>query len=214
MDKIILIGGGGHCKVILSQLKQLNEYSVVGIIDNTQPIKSSINGVRVIGNDNDLEELYKKGIGYAFIAVGSVKDNSKRRKLFDKTKKIGYKFPVLISRNSIIDNSVEIGKGTIVMPGAVINVSARIGDNCIINTGAIIEHDCKIGSHVHIAPGVSISGDVEIGEQSFVGIGSVIIQGIIIGKNVTIGAGSVVIKDVPDNFTVVGNPVKEIGIKN
>jgi len=206
--KIILIGGGGHCKVVISQLKKLPDFKIAGLIDNNKPLESLVMGVKVIGNDGDLEEIYKKGINYALITVGSVKDNIKRYELFNMAKEIGFRFPIVISAEAFIEKSVKIGEGTIIMPGCLINVDVSIGKNCIINTGAIIEHDCKIGNHCHIAPGAHLSGCIEIGNLSLIGVGSTIIQSIRIGKNVMVGAGSVVIKDIQDNVTVVGNPIK------
>ena len=210
--KIVLIGGGGHCKVVISILKKLNSFEIAGIVDNYKT-GSLINGIKIIGTDDDLKDIYKSGIHYALITVGSTKDNIKRFRLFNMAREIGYKFPVIISPEAIVDKSVKVDEGTVIMPGSIINIDSSIGKNCIINTGAIIEHDCKIRDHCHIAPGVHISGEAIAGELSFLGIGATIIQGIKIGKNVTIGAGSVVIKDIPENVISVGNPTKIISKK-
>jgi len=210
--KIVLIGGGGHCKVVISILKKLDKFEIVGIVDNYKA-EALISGIKIIGTDDDLRDIYKSGIHYALITVGSVKDNTKRYKLFNLVKKIGYKFPIIISPKAIVDKSVRIDEGTVIVPGSIINVDSSIGKNCVINTGSIIEHDCKIRDHCHIAPGVNISGGVEINNLSFLGIGTTILQGIKIGKNVTTGAGSVVTKDIPDNVIVIGNPVKIIKSK-
>lgn len=43
---------------------------------------------------------------------------------------------------------------------------------------------------------------------------SVVIGNISIGDNVSIGAGAVVTKSVPDNCTVVGNPMRIINKKD
>ena len=209
---IVLIGGGGHCKVVISILKKINNFEIAGIVDINKT-GSFISGIKIIGTDDDLRNIYKSGIHNALITVGSIKDNTKRYRLFNMAREIGYNFPVIISPEAIVDKSVKIDEGTVVMPGSIINIDSFIGKNCIINTGTIVEHDCKIGDYCHIAPGVHISGAVNIGELSFIGIGATIIQGIKIGKNVTIGAGSVVIKDILDNVIAVGNPAKIIKSK-
>jgi len=210
--KIVLIGGGGHCKVIISILKKLDNFEIAGIVDDYK-VETLISGIKIIGTDDDLKDIYQSGIHDALITVGSTKDNTKRYKLFNVAREIGYNFPVIISPEAIVDESVKIDEGTVIMPGSIINIDSFIGKNCIINTGTIIEHDCKIGDYCHIAPGVHVSGAVNIGELSFIGIGATIIQGIKIGKNVIIGAGSVVIKDITDNVIAVGNPAKVINNK-
>lgn len=207
--KIVLIGGGGYCKVVISILKKLNNFEIVGIVDNYKA-GSLINGIKVIGTDDNLRDIYKNGIYCALITIGSTKDNTKRYKLFNLAKKIGYKFPIIISPEAVVDKKVRIDKGTVVRPGCIIDVDSYIGKNCIVSTNTTIGHDCIIDDHCHIAPGVHISGFVEVGKLSFIGVGATIIQGIKIGKNVTIGAGSVVIKDIPDNVIAVGNPAKII----
>lgn len=211
-NKIVLIGGGGHCKVVISILKKIDKFEIVGIVDNYKS-ESFISGIKIIGTDDDLRDIYKSGIHNALITVGSIKDNTKRYRLFNMAREIGYEFPVIISPKAVVDESVRIDEGTVIMPGSIINIDSSIGKNCIINTGAIIEHDCRIGNHCHIAPCVHISGSVKVGELSFIGIGATLIQGIKIGKNVTIGAGSVVIKDIPDNVIALGNPAKIINNK-
>ena len=210
--KIVLIGGGGHCKVVISILKKLDTFEIVGIVDNYKS-ESFISGIKIVGTDDDLRDIYKSGIHNALITVGSIKDNTKRYRLFKMAREIGYNFPIIISPEAIVDKSVRVDEGTVIMPGCIVNIDSSIGKNCIINTGAIIEHDCKIGNHCHITPGVHISGAVNIGELSFIGIGSTIIQEIKVGKNVTIGAGSVAIKDVSNNETIVGNPAKIVKSK-
>ena len=210
--KIVLIGGGGHCKVVISILKKLDKFEIAGIVDNYKA-RSLISGVKIIGIDDDLRDTYKSGIHYALITIGSTKDNTKRYRLFKMAGEIGYNFPVIISPEAIVDESVKIDEGTVIMLGCIINIDSSIGKNCIINTGSIIEHDCKIGDHCHIAPGVHISGAVNIGELSFIGISATIIQGIKIGRNVTIGAGAVVMNDFPDNVIALGNPAKIIKSK-
>lgn len=49
-----------------------------------------------------------------------------------------------------------------------------------------------------------------IGNDVYIGANSVVFGEITIGNNVIIGAGSVVDKDVPDNSTVFGNPMRII----
>lgn len=212
MNKIVLIGAGGHCKVIIDIIRSLNEYDIVGIIDKFN--KESLLGIPIIGDDSKLQEIYNSGVKYAFIAIGSLNNISIRNNIYKNLKKIGFKIPVLVHKTAIVSPFSHIQEGTCVMAGAIINSEASIGKNCIINTGSIVEHDCKIGDNTHISPNSSIAGDVFIGGNSHIGIGSTIIQCTKIGKNVTVGAGAVVISDLPSYTVAVGVPAKIIKNKN
>ncbi|HOI25739.1 MAG TPA: acetyltransferase [Caldisericia bacterium] len=207
--KIVLVGGGGHCKVVISVLKKLEAYEIVGISDLLESMGTSLLDIEIKFTDQNLKELFNSGIQYALVTLGSIGVSEKRKELYCMLKDIGFVIPSIVSNEAIVDESVLIDEGSVVMPGAIINACTEIGKNCIINTGAIIEHDCHIGDHVHIAPGVTLSGSVKIGNYSHIGTGSSVIQNIYIGEKVMVGAGSVVVKNVSDDKKVFGVPAKE-----
>ncbi|KGM97332.1 acetyltransferase [Clostridium botulinum] len=209
MDKIILIGAGGHCKVIIDIIKSTRDFKIVGITDASTH-EEQILGIPIIGNDDILEDLYYQGIKNAFVCIGALNNISVRDKIYYKLKKIGFEIPKLIHRDAIVSPYSKISNGTCVMAGAIINAGAIIGENCIINTGSIIEHDCFIDRNTHISPGASLAGGCKVGYNSHIGIGSTVIQGTEIGDNVIIGAGTVVLHDIEDNVTAVGVPSKTI----
>lgn len=208
--KIVLIGGGGHCKSIIDSIQNTDEYSIEGIVDVEKNIGKVIYGIKVIGKDEDLKQIYDSGVRYAFISVGSIGDIKIREILYKKAKEIGYEFPVIKDKYSIIANNVIIDEGVFIGKGAIINSDCIIKANAIINSGAIIEHDCNINEFVHIAPGATVCGGVFIGYGTHIGCNASILQGVNIGEFVIVGAGSVVIKNINKNSKVVGNPSREV----
>ncbi|MGM0502721.1 MAG: acetyltransferase [Bacillota bacterium] len=208
MKNIVLIGAGGHCKVVIDIIQQNENYNLVGLIDKDhQNIGNKVLQVPIIGTDSDLEEILKQGqASSALIAIGSTGDNKLRKKLYDKIKELGYDFINVIHPNTTLAKSLKLGTANTIMAGAIINPEVVIGDNNIINTGSIIEHDTVIKNNVHVGPGVKISGGATIGNNTHLGTGATIIQHIKIGENCLIGAGAVVINDIPNNSVVVGNP--------
>lgn len=207
--KLLLIGAGGHCKVILDSLLRSKEYDAAGVIDLKERVGDNISGVPVIGTDLDLPKFFKKGVRHCFISVGSVGDCNLRVKLYDLARKIGFIFPNLIHPLAVVSLQATLGDGNYIAPLVVINAGTQIGNNCILNTGALIEHDCKIGDFVHLSSGSVLSGGVTIGDYSHIGAGSVVIQGLEVGKRAMVGAGSVVTKNVRSGIVVYGNPCKE-----
>jgi len=209
MKKIILIGGGGHCKVVIDTILSTNEFEIIGILDLEENVGKEVLGVPVIATDTQLEDYFRKGIRFCFITVGSIGTKAfLRENLFMRAQKIGFRFPNIIHPGSVVSKFTIIGEGNYVAPGTIINAGTIIGNHCILNTGSKIDHDCNIGNFVHVAPGVTISGGVEIGDYSHIGTGSSIIQCLKIGSNTIIGAGSVVLSDIPDNVVAFGNPCK------
>lgn len=207
-QQIIILGGGGHARVLIGIIKATRTYEIVGVLDGKIKTGSRVSGIPVLGNDDRLSELYSGGIKNACIAVGSVKDNSKRKMLYEKVRQIGFSVPSLISPTAIVPIDIQLSEGVQIMAGAIIQTDCMIGENTIINTGAIVEHDCNVGNHVHVCPGVVISGGCSINDGVFIGAGATLIQGIKVGKNSIIAAGAVVINDVHDNAKVIGVPAK------
>jgi sugar O-acyltransferase (sialic acid O-acetyltransferase NeuD family) len=208
--KILLIGGGGHCKSVLDSLLQTNQYLEIGIIDKKENIEKKILGISFIGCDDDLHKLYQDGYHYAFVTVGSIGDPKIRIKLFKVLEEIGFQIPNIIDMTAIVSDNTNLDKGIFVGKNVVINAGSSIRRGAIINTASIIEHDCIIGENSHIAPGAVLCGQVEVGANTHIGARSVIIQQVKIGSNSIIGMGSVVLKGIEDNILAYGNPCKGV----
>ena len=206
LDEIILLGGGGHAKVLIDLINTSMQFEISGILDTQLEIGKKVLNVPVLGDDDLLSGLYSKGIKNVCIAIGSVKDNARRRILFDKVKQMGFLVPYLLHPQTIISKNVHFSEGVQIMAGVNVQTDSLFKKNTIINTGAIIEHDCSIGSHAHICSGAVISGGCTVGDGAFIGAGATVMQGINIGQYVTVAAGAVVVKDVPDGSMVKGVP--------
>ena len=199
MNRLVLVGGGGHCKSIIDSAISMGIYDEIVITDAEIKVGTFIMGCKVVGTDEVLPELKRYGYDNAFISVGSIKSNDLRKKLVDSVQEIGFRFPIICDKSAAISTSAFIDEGTFVGKNAVINADAQIGKHCIINTGSIIEHECVIGDFSHISVGSILCGGVFVEESVFLGAGSTVIQGVKIGKDSVIGAGSTVISNVESN---------------
>jgi len=203
MDKLVLIGGGGHCKSVIDSIDK-SMYEDIVITDKDNSVLEEIMGVRIAGDDDVLAELMLKGYKKAFITVGFIKDNSLRHKLYNVADILDFDLINVIDKTAIVSETAQLGKGIFIGKGVIINTECHIGHMAIINTGSILEHECVIGEHSHIAGGTILCGNVHVGADTFIGAGSRVIQSITIGNNCIIGAGSIVLSDVPDNTKVNG----------
>lgn len=207
--KILLVGGGGHCKSVLDSLLELSEYTDIGIIDKKENIGNSILGVPVVGCDDDLLTLFESGYLFAFVTIGSIGNPSPRIELFNILSNIGYEIPVIIDSSAKVSVHSKIEQGAFVGKQSIVNAGASIKKGAIINSGAIVEHDCIIGAFSHIAPGAVLGGGVVVGENSHIGTNATVKQQVHIGSNSIIGMGSVVLENVKDSIIAYGNPCKE-----
>lgn len=209
-EQLILIGGGGHCRSVMDTLKTLDSYEVIGIIDKEERIGEGVEGIPIIGTEEELPILYNKGIKNAFITLGSIGDVRLRKKIATYLKEIGYHLPVIKDKTAYVSSNTLIEEGCFIGKGSLINTGVTIKQNSIINTGTIIEHECSIGAFVHLAPGTTLSGGVKVKDNAHIGAGSTIIQNVVVGENTLIGAGSVVVQNIEAGVKAFGNPCKVV----
>ena len=203
-DKLLIIGAGGHGKVIADIALKMNKWKSIAFLDDNQNIKSSM-GIDIIGRISDAYSFIKDCD--IFVAIGN---NETREKIQNKLELEGAIIPVLIHPDAVIGEQVKLGNGTAVMAGAVINCCTMIGKGCIINTGATIDHDNAIEDFVHISPGAHTAGAVRIGNRTWLGMGCLVINNIDITSSCIVGAGSVIINNITEAGTYVGVPARKI----
>jgi sugar O-acyltransferase (sialic acid O-acetyltransferase NeuD family) len=192
---VVVIGGGGHGKVVVSTL-QAAGYEVDAVYDdNPQAWGRRVLGVPVRGPVSELQASCGVS-GVIGVGAGAVRE------------RLAQTLPVhwltVVHPQAMVHPSVKLGPGTVVFAGAVIQPDATVGEHSIVNTMASIDHDGSLGSFTNLGPGSHLSGNVSIGDRCLIGTGSSIIPGISIGDDVTVGAGTVVIRDLPSGCTVVG----------
>jgi UDP-perosamine 4-acetyltransferase len=202
--QVVVIGGGGHARVILDMLEQRAELEVVGFTSREHDDRTTfLSGLPNLGTDAILFELFNRGVRHAFIAIG---DNRRRATCFRSVQSMGFSIVNAISTHAVISPRATLGTGVAVMPGAIINAGAALEDGVIVNSNASIDHDCVIGAFAHIAPSTALAGNVTVGGGALLGVGSRVIPGIRIGRNATVAAGAVVIEDLGADLLAVGVP--------
>lgn len=194
MKKVIILGAGGHARVVAAMAKKLN-FDVISCLDAEQE--------HLIREHAPKDILLANGLG----STGTM---PLRGKVYRKFKELGYKFVTLVHPNSFVEDDVILGEGVQIMAGVVVQTGVRISANTIINTGAKVDHDCLIAEHVHISPGVILCGGCCVNSGTHIGAGATIMQGVTIGDNTKIGLGAFIIKDVPSNATMICQAAKNI----
>lgn len=176
-EKIVLIGGGGHCHSVIDVIEQENRFEIIGIVDTKESIGKKVLDYEIIACDDDLETIFGT-CKNAIITVGQIESNKIRVKIYNKLKEIGFNLPVIISPFAYVSKHSLIEEGTVIMHQALINANVKIGKNCIINTKALIEHDCIVEDNCHISTSSVLNGGVTVKENSFFGSNATSKQGI------------------------------------
>jgi sugar O-acyltransferase (sialic acid O-acetyltransferase NeuD family) len=197
---MLLYGASGHAKVIISSLRA-NDLSVTGIFDDDLS-KKELGTIPVVGNYHFDYSPNEQLI----ISIGA---NHIRKKV---AAFIQHRFGKIIHPSALVDESVKIGDGSVVLHRAVLQTDIQIGRHVIINTSASVDHECIIEDFAHIAPGAILCGNVRVGEGTIIGAGTIVTPNLTIGKNCLIAAGSVITKNIPDFAIVRGNPARIVKI--
>ena len=156
-EKIILIGGGGHCRSCIDVIEQEGKFAIHGIVDVEENLGKKVLGYNIFATDDQLLDLTEEHQNF-LITIGQVQDVSRRMALYQLLEKEGISLCTVISPRAYVSTHATVGAGTIIMHGAVINAAAKVGNNCIINSQALIEHDAVIGDHCHISTGAMVNG--------------------------------------------------------
>ncbi|MEO5979876.1 MAG: acetyltransferase [Chryseolinea sp.] len=208
---LIIYGAGGLGRELLSLVRALKDFEVIGFVDDVLPLNTVVKGIKVLGGIEYLNAL--KSETNVVLAFGD--PSVKSRKASQITNK-HVNYPVLIHPTVVLQDrdSIRLGKGSVLCAGAVLTTDITIGDQVLVNLNVTIGHDSRIANYVSLMPGVNIAGEVIIGEEVMIGAGSSILNKVTIGDRSKVGMGSVVIRDVECQSMVAGVPAKPILTKS
>ncbi len=197
-ERLVIIGAGGHGKVIADIAVKCGYQNICFVDDKAC---GSCMDFPIVGGCDAVPSLHDGRTGFV-IAVGS---NAARQCIAQK-----YDLPwaTLIHPSAQIGCRVSVGHGTVVMANAVINPCTAIGAHCIVNSGAVVEHDNILRDFVHISPRAALAGTVTVGALTHIGIGALVKNNVNITEGCVIGAGAVVVEDIVCPGVYIGVPAK------
>jgi UDP-perosamine 4-acetyltransferase len=205
---IIVVGAGGHGRVLADVLRRAGE-TVAAFVDvETQLHGKDLDGVPIIGGD---DAILARTPGDVVLVNGrgnvprlGTSGLGGRRGIYERFRERGFSFMRVISPDAYVSSSAVLEDACQIITGAIVHAGAVIGRNVIVNTGAQIDHDCRIGDHAHIAPGAVLCGNVTVGSETQISAGVVVIPKITIGAGAIVGAGAVIVADVAAGETTFG----------
>jgi sugar O-acyltransferase (sialic acid O-acetyltransferase NeuD family) len=207
MRQAVVLGTGGHCRVMLSMLAAGRRHDSMSVIElgRSRP-GERIMGTLVMPNPDNLPDLCGRSDIDVFLAIGN---NDLRKHWWEKVKVLGLPMPNLISPHALVDDSAILGEANVICAFAFVGPQAELGDNNLINTAAVMEHEVRVGHHCHLAPSATIAGRSCLDNSCFVGAGATIVDGVSVASGTVIGAGATLIRTVEQPGGVyVGVPAR------
>ncbi len=202
---LIIIGAGGHGRVVADCAESTGHYHEIIFLDDCFEQRKENSCWPITGPINQWTN-YRDNADF-IVAIGN---NTLRASIIQQLSRAQCYIATLIHPTAFVSSNSNIGQGVVIFANAVVNVGARVDQGCIINTAATIDHDCHIHAYCHISPGVNIAGGVKVGKFSWLGIGSSVIEYITIAENTQSGAGAVITCSTQSNTLYLGVPATPI----
>lgn len=201
MYKVVVIGAGGHGKVVADAVLQ-GGAEVIGFLDDDLSCEGRlILGRPWLGTLENIAAYAAQGCWF-IIAIG----NNKTRRKIAEAHNVNYY--TAVHPCAVIAPEVSLGAGTVVMAGAIVNAGTSVGGHCILNTSCVVEHDNRLGDFVHICPKAALAGTVSVGEGAQIGIGSSVSNNLNICGGCLIGAGAAVVRSIDEPGVYAGVPAR------
>jgi acetyltransferase EpsM len=138
MNRILIIGAGGHAKAVADTILLQGKYTIAGFLDDKVPKDQVVfRNLRCIGSASE----FPKDADAFVAAIGN---NPIRKKIFE-CYCARYEGAVILHPLASVSPEAVIGKGTVVLAGAVVAQGAQVGENCILNSLSLVDHETKVG---------------------------------------------------------------------
>jgi sugar O-acyltransferase (sialic acid O-acetyltransferase NeuD family) len=203
MTSLLIVGAGGHARVVADAALTTNTWQRVCFIDDARTATGGL-GLPIVGTTAQLEQL-RAEFGAAVVGIG---DAHTRLRLLARCRQAGFELPAIVHRTAAVSSYAKLGPGVVVFAQAAINPGATLEEGCIVNTGATVDHDCHLQAGVHVCPGANLAGNVQVAARTWIGVGACVKQGVRIDADVTVGAGAAVVNDIEAGMTVTGVPAR------
>jgi len=162
--RLIILGAGGHGKVVADLARQTGQYEKIFFLDDNSQ------DAEVLGKCSQYLE-FQSADTEMYPAFGN---NTVRIQWENKLLEAGIRLAKIIHPLAYVSPLAEVASGCVIMPYAVVNTGTKIKKACIINIGAMVDHDCILEEGCHLAPGAIVKGENHLSEGTKIDSGKVV----------------------------------------
>src|SRR3954469_1050617 len=129
---VIIIGAGGHGKVVLDILRAAGTHRAIGFLAAAPALAgTTISGLPVLGPIHHLSKLRQQSkIRGAIVAIG---DNRARRTYAQHVIDDGIELANAVHPTASVSTTIQLGRNVVIAAGAIASAEARIADSVILN---------------------------------------------------------------------------------
>lgn len=199
MKNLIIVGNSVTANIMIGYLSLDPRFNIICTVVDEKYMNIGNNlGIKCVGLTG-IQKYYNPTNHYVLMAVGYGNLNKTRQSLFERLKKLGYKFVTYIHPDARTYSHHRIGEGSVVLPGAIIEPNARIGTNTMIWCNTTVAHDSTVSDHCWIASGAVIAGNSSVGRNTFIGVNATIVDQVNVAKYNIIGGSALISKCTKPN---------------
>ena len=176
MERILIVGAGGHGRSVAESIELRGNFQIAGFIDDSYPEKKQVWDYPVLGAVEDIS-VFSDRAESLVVAIGN---NRVRKALFGKAKASGFMLPSIIHPAAFVSSRAVIGEGCSIMAGAVVGTEAVLGSGCVVNVNASADHHCRLEDFAHLGVGVQLAGGVIVGDSAWLQAGSSAGYGVVV----------------------------------
>ncbi len=195
MRQLVIVGAGGFARETASAVRDLDEWKLLGFLDD---MKTGPSILGPVDSARDMEDVFLA------VCVGSPRDYGVRERLVKRLPQD--RFATIVHPSVFVGQGCTVGPGSVLLPGVTLTADVTVGAHVAVMPQVVLTHDDIVGDFATIASGVRLGGSVRVGRGAYLGAGSLVRESVTIGDGSLIGMGSIVLRDVPEKEIWVGNP--------
>ena len=143
-DSIVVVGAGGHAKVVVEAILACGPLAVSVVDDSPDAVRQSLLGIAV-----GSPAVPPRGVGAFHVAIGGNSDRARKSAEFESA---GLRPMTVVHPLAAVSPSADVQPGAFVAAHAVLGAQCAVGAGAIVNHGAVVDHDCSVGDFAHVAP--------------------------------------------------------------